>query len=527
MGRNSFNTTKWIQKAICWQYGLEYKKFLKSLDNVESIQRKKLSEIIKYLAPINPKLKACHDYESFKNEFPITSYKSWENDIQEMRKNSNHPVQKICTRFEPTSGSTNAIKWIPYTKGFLGELNQAASSWLYDTFLKNPSALQGRHYWSLSWVPPELRVSHNSNDVELFPFWQRILLSKIMAVPDQIKTSPSQEASWFATLVYLASCSDLSLISVWSPNFLIQVVKDLYQMNPLIVETLSTGKWAHFKNELSQIECPKNLTQAHRMKNWGGVISATEVMELWPQLSLISSWDSATATVWIPELQKIFPKVSLQGKGLWATEGVVTVPFQNKKVLTTRSHFYEFRCLETNNILPSWQLEKDMFVQPIVTSKNTMLRYELPDKMQVLDFIGKTPCLEFISRINSIDLVGEKIDFDAAQNIINEINQCFQMRGLCLIATRNSDSAPYYRLLIENSNPLPLDLIEKMSHYLESQLCRHYHYQLSRDLGQLGHSQVWCVQDASLVLKKFQKSHISGGNKIEPVFIANNLEAIS
>lgn len=517
------NLTSVLQKIICLQYGVEYKKLVNSLEHVESVQEFNLKQILEYLRPFHKNLEYIQSYEDFAEQIPITQYSHWKAGIDEMRNNQTHPFRHVCSRFEPTSGSTNAVKWIPYSKGFLMEINRAASAWLYDTFKEYPSVLKGRHYWSLSWVPPELRNTHNSNDVELFPFWQRSFLSQIMAVPDVVKSAKTQEACWFASLVYLVACRDLSLMSIWSPTFLLQVVKDIYKYRHLIASSLKQGAWSLYADDLFGIPCPISFEQAEALElplsHDRFEPNSDFVQRIWPHLALLSCWDSSTAGVWISELKKFFPKVPIQGKGLWATEGVVTFPFQGQRVLSVRSHFYEFRCLDSHKILRAWQLKQGMFVQPIISSRSGLLRYELPDKMRVSGSIGAAPCLDFVNRINSIDLVGEKIDFDTAQGIIQDINQHFGVRGLCLIAEKNSQPKPKYKLLLDGETTFSQSLREAIEDYVEGRLCDHYHYKLSRNLGQLGSCEVLVVEDSLQILKKFQKASIGGSNKIEPIVI--------
>jgi hypothetical protein len=513
--RPQMNTTSFLQKVVLIQYQREQKKFARSLNQLETTQTTKLKKILNFLKAFNPALADIKNYQQFANAFQPTQYSNWKTWIDDVRRDSQHPFTKHCSRFEPTSGSTNAIKWIPYSKPFLKELNLAAATWLADTFLQYPKVLKGKHYWSLSWVPHELRASHNSNDIDLFPIWQRLFLSQIMAVPEQVKLAPHQDACWFATLVYLASCEELSLISIWSPTFLIQALNDILKQKKAIIFTLKTGVWAKFKNDLNSVSCPQSETQALKLENWREELSAFEIEKLWPDLALISCWDSSTAKSWAKELKKIFPKIPIQGKGLWATEGVVTIPYKSKNVLALRSHFYEFRCLESSRILPSWEIEVGMLVQPIITSSSGLLRYELPDKLQVVDFIDSAPCLRFLNRLNSIDLVGEKIDFDTAQSLIQDINNRFRVHAVCLIADKHAQPKPKYELLLEGDCE-NIDVIEQ---YLEQKLCANYHYQLSRSLGQLESSQVLKTQDALAILKSLQKSSIAGNNKIEPIVL--------
>jgi hypothetical protein len=509
------NSTDALQKIISLQYGFEYRKFKNSLGHIENTQRTRLHSILNYLKPYFGDLPVVDSYESFVLKIKPSHYSNWKPSIDNMRENSEHPFRQECARFEPTSGSTNSIKWIPYSKGFLSEMNRAASAWLYDTALSCPQILRGRHYWSLSWVPPHLRDTHNSNDVDLFPFWQRIFLSKVMAVPHEVKMTETQESSWFASLVYLVACDDLSLVSVWSPTFLLQMLNDILIYKTEIIASLKKGSWAKCGRELAHVSCPKSPNQAAKLQNWGNSLDSYLLKDLWPHLALISAWDSSTAASWANELRRLFPNVRLQGKGLWATEGVVTIPFQDTRTLAIRSHFYEFKCLESGKIFAPWQIENGMFVQPLITASSGLLRYELPDKMEVVDFINGTPCLNFINRINSIDLVGEKIDFDTAQILIKEINLKFGIHGVCFIAERNERTKPKYALMVEGE----VAQVTQIEEFLEERLSSNYHYKLSRSLGQLGPCEVLSVNNALDALQRVYKSAIGGNNKVEPIIL--------
>jgi hypothetical protein len=513
------NSTGILQKLISVQYGLEYRKFKLSLGHIEDNQRERLYTILNYLKPYFADLPVTGSYESFISKLSPSNYDDWKPVIDEMRHDHRHLFREECKRFEPTSGSTNSMKWIPYSKGFLGEMNRAASAWLYDSALNCPQILAGRHYWSLSWVPPHLRDTHNSNDVDLFPFWQRVFLSKVMAVPHQVKMTETQESSWFASLVYLVACEDLSLVSVWSPTFFIQMLNDILIFKDEIIETLKKGYWVKHACELTRVACPKSLIQAKKLQNWNDKLDQVLLADLWPNLALISAWDSSTATSWAIELKKLFPNVCFQGKGLWATEGVVTIPFEGNRVLAIRSHFYEFRCLESGKILAPWQIENGMSVQPLITSSSGLLRYELPDKMKVVDFVNGTPCLNFVNRINSVDLVGEKIDFDEAQMLIREINAKFGIHGVCFLAEKIEKHKPKYKLLVEGK----VTQIELIEDFLEQRLSHNYHYKLSRTLGQLDACEVLPVDDALSVIRQLHKSAIGGNNKVEPVILCEGL----
>src|SRR5207253_83294 len=65
---------------------------------------------------------------------------------------------------------------------------------------------------------------------------------------------------------------------------------------------------------------------------------------LWPRLALISCWSDGHAQRAIAAMRTRFPRVELQGKGLLATEGVVSFPLLDAggSIAAVTSHFLEF-----------------------------------------------------------------------------------------------------------------------------------------------------------------------------------------
>ena len=75
---------------------------------------------------------------------------------------------------------------------------------------------------------------------------------------------------------------------------------------------------------------------------------------LWPRLSLLSMWTDAQAAHSVGPACHRFQGVEVQGKGLLATEGVVSLPLFGAPapVLAVRSHFFEFLDPEHPNARP-------------------------------------------------------------------------------------------------------------------------------------------------------------------------------
>jgi hypothetical protein len=477
-------------------YRRNYLRFLRNRNSLESSQRKILGQIMKNLRHTQLHNLRHSRYENLTDIVPLQNYSDYQCAIEQQRNSGQSIISKRTHRFESTSGSTDSRKWIPYTSDFLGEINSAAGVWIADLFNQYPLIKKGRHYWSLSWLPTELRQYSNADDSDLFPFLERVMLKKTQVVPPAISKIETSAAAWWATLVYLASATDLTFISVWSPTFLLKIVSDLKKLWPQISQALNTGDWGQYDEQIRRHlgECPvrPNLDFSTESPDF--------LKKLWPHLALISCWDSSTSATWAHELRTLFSPVPIQGKGLWATEGVVSIPVEGKKVLSYLSHFYEFRDLTTQQIVPSWKLELNKYYQPILWTSSGLLRYPLLDRIKVTGFWGQIPILDFVGRLSGTDLVGEKLDIDAVAKVFETL----KFSGpLTLVAVRKP--TPHYVLLYKDSRPQNLD--EELS-------CWH-HYRVAREIGQLECAKSIRIDSLDTYWNLLNRSPELGQNKIE------------
>jgi len=511
------------------------RRFESALQQVERAQDDRLSTILQSVEGTRVaddyKLTKGLSLSAFRRKVPVTEYEHWSPYIEQQRM-TGKPIMthSPCDRFQPTSGSTSAMKWIPYSSAYLEELNQAISPWVWDLYRQFPDIGVGRHYWSLSWIPSSLRkqISGNINDdLKLLPLWKRLFMSAVMAVPDDVSKTESSDQSLFATLCYLAADQRLSMMSVWSPTFAINLLNGLSRYREPIAETLRAGRWSLFGNELSFLKAPKSSFGAHVLMDWNGRVDSMIVASLWPSLALISSWDTSSSALWAKQLRTLFPGVSFQGKGLWATEGVVTIPYQGKYPLAVNSHFYEFMDLHNNQLYTAWQLRKDQVVKPILTTGSGLLRYAMKDQIKVVDFIDQAPCFEFLGRMDGTDMVGEKVSGALANELLSQVSQRFpEIKPVCLVAIpATGNEQPTYLLLCDGKESKTNSEIHTcevdVASMIESELAKNFHYQLARDLNQLGHARCVVVDDAWELYEARcrRRGMVTGNIKIEPLIL--------
>ncbi|MGJ3256874.1 MAG: GH3 family domain-containing protein [Alcanivorax sp.] len=466
------------------------RRFAAGRADLESVQRRKLALLLRKVAACEVGLRqgiaADWQWETFAEQVPVSDYDHWRDPVDRARESGgNALIQSPVVRYQPTSGSTSAIKWIPYTRHFLSELDNAISPWIVDLYRQFPRLRQGRHYWSMSWVPTSLRDDMRddiNDDIQLMSMGKRLLAGATQAVPQDVSLARTSEDSLFATLAYLISDSSLSMMSIWSPTFGLGLLKSMAMWREELAEVLATGSWGNRMLGSNTQSCPRSSRGAELLRQWDGRLSADFFMALWPSLALVSAWDTAASGPWARQLYALLPQAAFQGKGLWATEGVVTIPYQGQHALAYRSHVYEFQDPSDGTIYAPWELESGQEVMPLLSTGSGLLRYRLKDLVRVDGLPGGIPALTFLGRAGTTDMVGEKLTAAALDAALASITLPVKTLPVCTVAVEDSGGGtPGYLLLLEGESRDS----EKVAKALDDALQQHFHYQLARNLEQL------------------------------------------
>lgn len=493
-------------------------KFKKGFNDLEATQRQILSVI--FQSSTLAKQNDVKNYEQFVASFPATRYSAWREDIQLYREHKSSLSSSKLIRFQPTSGSSEQIKFIPYTQAFLDELDHAIAPWLASMYRKCPQLQSGTHYWSVSWLPESqrevLKDKNLNDDSALLGIGKRILSKFTQAVPSNIAFAANADDALFATICYLVANRNLAMISVWSPTFALQLLDRLEAMQQDVAEVLYSGSWGARQRSLQQVDAPHSPESAERLTDCSDG-EQIDFKALWPKLSLVSSWDTAGSKAWAAQLRQRLPEVQFEGKGLWATEGVVTIPYADHYPLAYQSHFYEFEYLEgekQGQIIPSWALKMGDVVSPVISSGNGLLRYCLDDCLIVTGFLDQIPCFEFQGRRFGVDLVGEKLAPETAQQLLSHLNQT-DSKAISLLAIDTQQHVkPFYCVLFEG------DIHHTVDHeYIDNILRQNFHYELARNLGQLDQPQIRQAKNGWNAYKKLVMFDgiIEGNIKPEPL----------
>jgi hypothetical protein len=431
---------------------------------------------------------------------PLTEYADYDNAIERIMNGD----QRVLTAdhvniLQPTSGTSSRSKLIPYTAALGAEFKAALDAWLFDLYRQRPKLLLGPQYWSISpAIERETRAKGNVpigflDDAEYFGARRRWIMDAIMAVPSDVRMIADMEANQYVTLLFLLREKRLRLISVWHPSFLTLLLKVMRDRWPHLLADLARGGIApdvDVPDAIRRRLAHRLRPQPRRARELGALASTDEPSpgKMWPKLEVISCWRDGHVASEITELQGYFPRVLIQGKGLLATEGVVSIPVgpSQQHVCAVTSHVLEFQ--DSGGVVhPLWDVKRGETYCVILTTAGGLYRYQLRDRIQVVGMHRRTPCIRFLGRAGVVsDCVGEKLHLEHAETAIATVSsQHFKQPCFALLVPSSRAGERRYTLLIEAKGAEGEHDLAAAATTLERELRHNFHYSHARRLGQL------------------------------------------
>ena len=437
---------------------------------------------------------------------PPVEYESLQGDIDGIRLTGRLPLTgEPVRRLVPTSGTAAAPKLIPYTESLLAEMRRAFDAWVASLYLACPALLFGRHYWSLSpnTEPPDAGGSAVpvgfDDDIEYLRPCQRRCLRRLLVAPPEVARVHDAEAFTYATLLFMTREPNLRLISVWHPSFLTLLLDGFAQHRDEIAESIHAGRIARrdgIPHNLVPVLEKTLVPDPARAAAVAAVAPADPAfaMRLWPNLRVVSCWMDGHAARWRDDLHRRFPGAAIQGKGLLATEGVVSFPMglRGAPVCAVRSHRIEFLDPRDGRVLGPQDVEIGAVYSVLLTTGGGLTRYRLHDVVRVAGLFHRIPRLRFVGRDNQTsDLVGEKLNAFQAQEAIAAVEQELGVRPrFAMLAPAAHGGAWRYRLYLEGDTDG-----QRAAAVVEKTLCGNFYYLHARRHGQLASADVRRVTD--------------------------------
>ncbi len=417
--------------------------------------------------------------DEFRSAVPIRSYEDFRPYIERIAAGESHVLtDDEVIAFEQTGGSTSGAKLVPYTARTIEAFTAAVLSWAHDLLTVRPAMGRGRAYLAISPATRAIRITPSglpigvASDAIYFGRDLEDAVTAFSAVPGSAALGGDPHEWAVFTLVHLVAAEDLSFISVWSPSFFSQLLLALTTHGDRVCVALDHGSLG--------IASPPRAELLRRLL----AESPLDTTALWPHLDTISAWTDAASAPFAAALRGQLPHAYLQGKGLLATEGVVTIPlcFAAHPVPALTSGFLEF-IEEDGTSRLAHELEEGRAYRVVMTTWGGLYRYDIGDKVRCCGFLaadglgrGTIPMLAFLGRGDaSSDLVGEKLTDDFATS-------CLAGRRGFAVLFPVIGPPTRYGLLVEADSA---DDDVGFCRQVERALCRNPQYAHARRMGQL------------------------------------------
>lgn len=450
-------------------------------------------------------LRSVADYQQ---RVPLTTYDDYIAPVERIGQGeANVLTVESVKLLEPSSGSTAASKLIPYTTALQAEFQRGLAPWIFDLYTHHPDLLGGPAYWSISPLTDGERMTSGGlpigfeDDSAYLGGLGQVLSNAALAVPSVVKYIGEMAAFRYVTLLSLLHQRGLRLMSVWNPTFLMLLLAPLAEWwDSLITDvrhgtvTPPFGGLAPSVREALRRRWRPNPRRANELRG----LNPQTLTAIWPRLRLISCWADGASADYARQLAQLFPQVTIQGKGLLATEAFVSLPLIGVEgaVLAMRSHFFEFLPTRGGEPRLAQQLDPGQTYAVVVTTGGGLYRYQLRDVVEVLGYLGQAPRLRFVGKTDHVsDWFGEKLDEGFVTQVLAQACRAVGVSPLFLLLA--PDDAPSgvangfrYTVYVEAIAPAR---VEPLGAEVERGLGENFHYAYCRKLGQLGAVRVQVV----------------------------------
>jgi len=437
---------------------------------------------------------AVRHYDDFARRVPLCTYADVEPFVARLQRGERAVLgHDVVTHLAPTSGSSGARKLIPFTHELSRAFDAAVAPWMIDLARQRPALIGGPGYWSVSPLAEATESTSAipvgfADDAAYLGGGKAWLVRQAMAVPASVRHVRDEQAFWSLTLLAMLRCRDLRLISVWHPSFLELLVANAERCWPELLSAVVSGEnpWldALPLSARSEWRARPDGARAAELR----AIGPANWPRWWPRLQVVSCWGEQAAESGWRRLAARLPHVLVQPKGLLATEGVVTLPFDGKLPLAVTSHFFEFLDATRGDVRRAHQLEPGAQYEVVLTNGAGLWRYRLGDLVECTGHLAATPTLRFLGRTDNVcDLRGEKLSEPFVAECLRQLWHGDVSPRVALLRAVDDGATAGYEFVVSHdmSDIATSESASELARRLEDALGANPHYALARRLGQL------------------------------------------
>lgn len=374
--------------------------------------------------------------QDWKNATPVRCYPEFQPYIEKLLDGDIN----VLTTSEPyaflrTSGSSGKPKLIPTTRHWRNAYRGRALHAQWGLYFESIGFDQARGgaVLDLSWERSS--TSASVGDYPSYGISQRpAAVSSIDWLP------PWYDESWFRGVedenyqsglyrkLRLLAGADVRIIVALNPSKIVGLAEILGERSEDLIADLRNGTldgqpcYGGSDRELA------TQLDALRRNNRGTL----RLIDLWPELSLVVAWNSASAALYRPWLEAVTPGIPKLPFSATGTEGIITIPVDGHSSagpLAVDLGLYEFVPMDNRDeeadlepdveTVDYREVEIGKTYNVVMSQANGLYRYDVGDRYTVVDRVGGVPRLEFVGRTGfGNSFTGEKLTEEDIYNAV-------------------------------------------------------------------------------------------------------------
>ncbi|WP_439629333.1 GH3 auxin-responsive promoter family protein [Gemmata sp.] len=410
--------------------------------------------------------------------------------------------------FALTSGTTASRKLIPVTDDYLAAYKRGWNMWGVKMYRDNRGRkVAMRPIVQMVGDPEEFRTEAGIPCGNLSGYTamvQKRLIRRMYAVPYITGKIKDPKARYYVAL----RCSiarNVSQFMAANPSTLVQFARTLDAEKELLLRDLRDGTLRADLDIAPEIraEITRGLGRDAGLAARLGAIADKAgrllPLDVWPvEGTVINTWTGGSMGPYLRQLPQYFGEPPIRDLGLLASEGRMTIPFQDATpggVLDIWSHYFEFVPegeidSPQPTVLGAHELAEGKSYYLIPTTAYGLYRYHISDLVRVTGFFGRTPIVEFLGKGHRFaNMTGEKLsEYHVTKAMDAVARRSTQPVTAYSLAPVWDERQPYYGLFLEEADATDAPRLRQFLGDFDRQLGEeNIEYAAKREGGRLGH----------------------------------------
>ena len=423
---------------------------------------------------------------------PVTDYSFYRAAIERAKLGETEALLGPKNRlmmFTLSSGTTSDSKFIPVTNRFYRDYRRSWQLWGISAFDSRPKM-------------KALKIVQLSSDYQRFETpggtpcgnisglaaaMQKPAVKLLYTLPSVLAKIDNAANKYYAALRLAVADPHVGMLTTANPSTLVQMAQIANDRKEELIRDIHDGTLSVAANLPASVRvalakrCSKaDPRRARNLERWAEQSGQLLPKDYWPDLQLAAVWTGGSCAAYLPTLQEYYGNVPVRDHGLSASEGRMTIPFEDNSpdgILDITAHYYEFipeteYGSKTPTILKAHELDVDENYFILLTTASGFYRYDICDVVRCVGHHRTTPVLRFLHKGAHIsNITGEKLSESQVVEAVRATLTEFSHRVGCFTLIPSWGEPPRYRLMLEDWEVPPNGRSRQFETRLDERLC--------------------------------------------------------